>query len=167
MLLEQGFETSYNPRMSWDRDREYADRRRARRGKSSMEKILSGAAIAVAFSVFWYLNPQHMWPIFAILFAGVFPAVRGVQGLIAERADTPKPKKLGAKERVVENERTVLRIARSRAGRITPSLVVLDSDMNLDEAETTLADLTKKGHASMRISDDGRIDYEFTEFLPE
>lgn len=132
-----------------------------------MEKILSGAAIAVAFSVFWYFNPQHMWPIFAILFGGVFPAVRGVQGLIAERADMPKPKKLGPRERTVENERTVLSIARSRAGRITPSLVVLDSDMALDEAESTLADLTKKGHATMRISDDGRIDYEFAEFLPQ
>jgi hypothetical protein len=149
-----------------DRDSGYVDHHRGRRGKSSVEKILSGTAIAVAFSIFWYLNPHQIWPLFAILFGGVFPAVRGVQGLLAERAETPRPKKLGVRERAVENERTVLRVARSRGGRVTPSLVVLDSDMALDEAEATLADLTKKGHATMRIGDDGRIDYEFVEFIP-
>lgn len=138
-----------------------------RRGKSPADKIISSAVIAAAFGVYWFLNPQHMWPIFPILFAGIFPAVKGIRHLMADRAMEVKPRKLTPRERETENERTVLRVARSRAGRVTPSLVVLDSDMALDEAEATLAQLTRKGHAIMNVRDDGRIDYEFAEFLPE
>jgi hypothetical protein len=154
--------------MQWDEDNEGRGWRGGRRRrKSYAEKILSGAAVAVAFGVYWYLNPHQMWPIFPILFAGIFPAARAIQATLTERESEPKPKKLTPRDRAMENERTVLRIARSRGGRLTPSLVVLDSDMALDEAETMLAELTKKGHATMRIGDDGRIDYEFAEFLPD
>ncbi len=136
-----------------------------RRGKSPADKIISSAVIAAAFGVYWFLNPQSLWPIFPILFAGVFPAVKGIRHLLADRAEAPR--KLTPRERETENERTVLRVARSHAGRVTPSLVALDSDMALDEAEATLAALTRKGHAAMNVRDDGRIDYEFAEFLPE
>ncbi len=138
--------------------------RGGRRRKSPVDSIISSAVVAAAFGVYWALNPHAGWPLFPILFAGVFPALRGIRRLAADRAESA-PLKLSPREREAENERTVLRVARSHAGRVTPSLVTLDSDMALDEAEATLAALTKKGHAVMNIRDDGRIDYEFSEFL--
>ncbi len=38
--------------------------------------------------------------------------------------------------------------------------------MGIDEAERVLDGLVKNGHASMRVREDGRIEYEFSEFLP-
>ena len=38
--------------------------------------------------------------------------------------------------------------------------------MTVEEAERALDSLAKKGHAAVRIRDDGRIEYEFSEFLP-
>jgi hypothetical protein len=154
--------------MKRDRDGERSGRSCGHRhkGKSPIEVTLTGAAVAVAFSVYWYFNQNDMWPIFAILFGGVFPAVRGLRGMIAERSAAPKAKKIGPRERNAENERTVLRIAQGRAGRVTAAMVVLDSDLGLEDAEAVLESLTTKGHATMRVRDDGRIDYEFAEFLP-
>ena len=44
-------------------------------------------------------------------------------------------------------------------------MVALDCDMSVEEAERVLDDLAKKGHASMRVREDGRIEYEFAEFF--
>jgi hypothetical protein len=37
--------------------------------------------------------------------------------------------------------------------------------MSVETAERVLDGLAKKGHASMRVRDDGRIEYEFSEFM--
>ncbi len=92
------------------------------------------------------------------------PIGKGIRRMIAEREQTPKATRLSETEKTSENERTVLRIAQSQAGILTPSLVVLNSGMSLEEAERILDSLTKKGHAGMRVLDDGRINYEFNEF---
>jgi len=48
---------------------------------------------------------------------------------------------------------------------VTPALVVLGSELTIEEAERALDALARKGYASMRVSDDGRVEYEFAEFL--
>ncbi len=37
--------------------------------------------------------------------------------------------------------------------------------MCLEEAEKALDAMAQKGYASLRVRDDGRVDYEFAEFL--
>jgi hypothetical protein len=47
----------------------------------------------------------------------------------------------------------------------SPSLVALESELTVERAERALEDLTRNGHASMRVREDGRIEYEFIEFI--
>jgi hypothetical protein len=85
--------------------------------------------------------------------------------MIASRANAPAAKKLGERAKAAEHERSILRIARDRGGRLTPALVALDCDMGVEEAERILDGLAKKGHASMQVREDGRVEYEFSEFM--
>jgi hypothetical protein len=143
--------------------------RRGRRGrgpKSNIESLVTGLVLGSGFAAFWAFGGHQTWALIAAFFAGIMPAARGLSGMIASRAQAPSAKKLGDKERTAESERAVLRIARDRGGRLTPALVALDCDMGVEEAEAVLDGLAKKGHASMRVRDDGRIEYEFSEFLP-
>jgi predicted transcriptional regulator len=87
--------------------------------------------------------------------------------MLSERAEEPRPRRLSEREKLAQSERSVLRIARTEAGRLTPSLVVVNSNMSLEEAEKTLESLVSKGHAVMLVQENGRIVYEFSEFLPK
>jgi hypothetical protein len=142
--------------------------RRGRRPKSNVESLVTGLVVGTGFMALWAFGGEHpVWAIFAAVFAGLLPAARGLSGLIASRTSAPAAKRLGEKEKAAEGERAVLRAARDRGGRLTPALVALECDMSVEEAEGILDGLAKKGHASMRVRDDGRIEYEFTEFLPQ
>jgi hypothetical protein len=135
--------------------------------KSALESFLTGLLVAGGFGAFWYFTHGGWWLLAIALFAGLLPAARALSSMIASRASEPVRRRLDERQLSAENERTVLRIARERGGRITPSLVVLGSSMALEEAERALDDFAKKGHATVRIREDGRIEYEFSEFLPE
>jgi hypothetical protein len=137
------------------------------RQKSSLESFITGLVIGGSALAYWLLVPgQKPWWILAVaFFAGFLPAARGLSGMIASRAALPAAKRLGERERAAEREKTIIRIASRNDGRVTPSLVVLESDISVEEAERALDDLAKKGHAAMRVRDDGRIEYEFSEFM--
>lgn len=60
-------------------------------------------------------------------------------------------------------EKQVLQVARDRKGVVTPALVVLHTDLTLEEAEKVLETLAARGHAEMRIKGNGTIDYVFHE----
>jgi hypothetical protein len=139
--------------------------REKRRPKSNTESLITGLVVGGGFVAFWAFGGHQSWALFAALFAGLLPAARGLSGLIAARGAAPAAKKLGERERALENERSVLRIAREKGGRLTPALVALDCDMGMEEAERVLDDLAKKGHASLQVREDGRIEYEFSEFM--
>jgi hypothetical protein len=139
--------------------------RRGRGRKSNAESLVTGLVLGSGFIAFWALGGHQAWALFAAFFAGFLPASRGLSGMIASRARAPAAKRLGDKERAAERERAILRAARDRGGCLTPTLVALDCDMSVEEAEATLDGLAKRGHATMRVRDDGRIEYEFSEFL--
>jgi hypothetical protein len=143
-----------------------SDRNRNRKPKTNVESLVTGLVVGSGFIAFYLFGGHQAWAIFAALFAGLLPASRGLSGMIAARANAPAEKKLGERERAAESEKSVLRIARDRGGRLTPALVALDCDLGVEEAERVLDGLAKKGHASMRVRDDGRVEYEFSEFLP-
>jgi hypothetical protein len=142
-------------------------RGRGRRPKSNVESLVTGLVVGSGALAYWFLAPGvKPWWIMAIaLFGGILPAARGLSGMIAARSSAPAAKRLGDKERAAESERSVLRLARDRGGRLTPALVALDCDMSVEEAERVLDGLAKKGHATLRVRDEGRVEYEFSEFL--
>ena len=60
----------------------------------------------------------------------------------------------------------MLQIARRQSGRVTPTLVAVDTTLSVEAAERTLDEMVRGGHATMAVADDGRVEYEFREFLP-
>ncbi len=138
---------------------------RDRRPRSNIESLVTGLVVGGGFIAFYALGSHQVWALFGAFFGGLLPAARGLSGLLQDRARAPAAKRLGEKERAQEGERAVLRAARDRGGRLTPSLVALDCDLALEEAERILDGLAKKGHASMVVRDDGRVEYEFAEFM--
>ncbi len=142
-----------------------AKRERGDRQKTSVESLITGLVVGGGFIAFWAYGGHQVWALFGALFGGLFPAARGLSGIIAARSAAPAAKRLGERERALERERSVLVIARDRSGRVTPTLVALDCGMGIEEAESVLDSLAKKGHASMRVREDGRIEYEFSEFM--
>ena len=142
-----------------------------RSGKGAVESLASGLVLAAAFVAFWAFGGHPAWALLIAVFAGILPASRGISGLVAARAERKALEeqntapKLDAKSAAARSEKTVLRIARDKGGRVTPSLVALESDLSVEDAEKALDDLAKRGHASMVVREDGRIEYEFVEFL--
>lgn len=139
------------------------------------ESLASGLVLAAAFVAFWVFGGHPTWALLVAIFAGVLPASRGISGLVTARAERKALEakdssakyavpKIDAKSAAARDEKIVLRLARDKGGRLTPSLVALESDLSVEEAEKALDDLTKKGHASMVVREDGRIEYEFIEF---
>jgi hypothetical protein len=144
---------------------------RDKRPKSSLEMLITGLVIGSVALAYWLFAPgsrgDQWWVLAMAVFAGFLPASRGLAGMISARAQAPAAKKLGERERAAGNERSVLKVARDHGGRLTPALVALDCDMDVAEAEAILDGLAKKGHASMRVREDGRVEYEFSEFMPQ
>jgi hypothetical protein len=153
-----------------------------RRGRRTpVESIVMGLAMGGALVAWWVLAPggrASWWMLPAALVMGIMPVARGISGIVAQRsaitrereakrlADGGEPRAKG-RGGAAWAERTILRLASERGGRLTPSLVVLGSDMTIEEAERALDELAKKGHAALRVRDDGRVEYEFSEFLPQ
>lgn len=140
-------------------------RRRDRPRRSPLESLVTGLVLGGGFMAFWIFGGRPDWALFGAFFGGILPVARGVSGLIAARGAAPAARKLGERERALERERAVLALAREKGGRLTPALVALDCSMSVEEAEAVLEGMAKKGHASMLVRDDGRIEYEFSEFM--
>lgn len=64
-------------------------------------------------------------------------------------------------------ERTILRVARSNKGVVTPAEIAIESDWTIDQAQKALDKLAAAGHADMRIRPSGVIEYRFAEFERE
>lgn len=131
----------------------------------------SGVVLAGVLLCVWGTSGHPAWALIAAIFAGVLPASRGLSGLIASRSERRSiearsaPPRLDAKSSAAAREKAVLRIARDKGGRVTPSLVALESELSLEEAGRVLDEMAAKGNASMRVRDDGRVEYEFAEFM--
>jgi hypothetical protein len=145
---------------------ERGSRRRDRRNRRGpTETIVTGIGILVACGLYWFFNQHSWWIIFPAVFAGVLPILRGASRMIDGRISAPREKRQLEAEKAAESERSVLRIAQTRGGLVTPSQVALDTKLSLEEAEQLLESMAKRGHASMEVRDDGRLVYRFSEFL--
>ena len=128
-----------------------------RGGRGAAESLASGLVLAGAFICFWAFGGHPWWALLVAVFAGVLPASRGLSGLIAARSERKALEaksaapRIDAKSAAALDEKTVLRVARDKGGRVTPALVALESDLSVEKAELTLDGLAKKGHASMVV----------------
>ena len=126
--------------------------------KTAEASIVSGIGFAIAFGVVWIATKQWYW-VFPVVFAGILPAVKGLERLIRN--------KTGGNKKLDEAfaEKAVLKFAKSQNGIITPAMIAVSTSLTIDEAEKMLEKLAGKGYASMQVTEDGRVQYEFPEFI--
>lgn len=137
-----------------------------RRGKRSPEaSITTGAIFTLAFGLGWYFTGTW-WFVFPMVFAGILPLVEGLRRLGRERQLRVDGTQREALRSTASAEKQILLTAKEEKGIVTPALVALKTDLSIQEAEKLLEEMARKGYAAMRVTESGRIEYEFPEFLP-
>jgi hypothetical protein len=131
-----------------------------RKKKSAGSSIISGIVFTLAFGIVWVVTDEW-WPVLPMFFVGVLPLLEGIRRLLAERrsgrgANLPPG---------VAEEKQILHTAREEKGLVTPALVALKTSLSIAQAEQLLEKMARQGHAVMHVSDQGRIEYEFPEFV--
>ena len=120
--------------------------------------LITGLVFTAGFGTVLVLHRHWGW-IFPLMFLGVLPAVKGLQGMISNRA-----KKLDPLQQAASAEKEILQLAKSEGGTVTPALVALHTSLTTEKAEAILQSFVKKSYAVMQVTDDGRVEYEFPEF---
>jgi predicted transcriptional regulator len=64
-------------------------------------------------------------------------------------------------------DRTILKIARKKNGVVSPSEVVIETGVSLEEARRHLENMVTNGHAEMRVRTSGAIVFTFPEFMDD
>lgn len=91
-----------------------------------------------------------------VFFVGNVPLIAGALMIRAARVKERQ-------KRTDQTERTLLRIAHKYGGRLTATIVSMETELTLDEARTLLGLFVSKGAADTEIDDDGTIVYRFRE----
>lgn len=136
-------------------------RRRHNRRRSPVESIIAGAVFAIVFGVLWFTTKEWWW-VFPMAFAGVMPLIEGVRRALSRRGET----RAGSQTRESDVEKEILRAARDSGGRLTAATAALSTSLSMAEAQAMLEQMTRQGHAVMRVTNEGIIEFEFPEFLP-
>ena len=137
-----------------------AGRKKQRSAKKAESRLAGGVACTFVFGGLWVITGAWFW-LFPLAFVGLAPTIEGLLALRRVRSTSASelPK-------APDPEHEVLRIARAQGGRITASVVAVESSLSLAEAEEALDGMARRGHATIAVTDDGRVEYEFREFLP-
>ncbi len=142
--------------------REYLTRVTSKR--TGIAELFSGLGAIALFGALYALIGSRLF-IFIGVIAGVLPAIRGLSKLLQARVGSQERKQLQAAQSETR-ERVVLRLAKAESGRLTPAVVAVNSELTIDDAEAQLREFADKGYAELNITEDGRIEYLFPEFLP-
>jgi hypothetical protein len=151
------------PRRNRDWDDDYRSRDR-RKKRTPIESIIAGSAFTVIFGVLLFTSRGGGWFwVFPMVAAGILPLIEGVRRLVSGKRD----KVTSALEREAETEKQILRAAREQKGRLTASIAALSTNLTISEAQGALEKMAKEGYAVMNVTNDGRLEFEFPEFVPQ
>jgi hypothetical protein len=131
--------------------------------RTGVAELFSGLGAIALLGALYALTGAGVFIFFGVI-VGVLPAIRGLSKVVQARVGSQERKELEV-VRSETRERTVLRLARSESGRLTPAIVAVNSELTLDDAEKQLREFADKGYAELNVTDDGRIEYLFPEFL--
>ena len=132
-----------------------------RRRKSGEASLSSGIAFTIIFGAIYLANGSWIW-LFPLCFIGIIPVVEGIRRIVVNR----RQPKIESAHTESSNEKEVLRIAKNEKGKVTPAVVALNTDLSLEDSQKILEKMVQKGYASMQVTSEGRIEYEFPEFFP-
>lgn len=139
-------------------------RRYHKRRKSAEASLTSGIIFTIAFGIAWSVTGLWFF-IFPLLFAGVMPMVEGIRRLVAARYTRPVVAE-SKKRSIASSEKQILLAAKEENGIVTPALIALKTELSIQEAEKMLDDMARNGYTVMQVRENGRIEYEFPEFMP-
>ena len=112
------------------------------------------------FNSLWFL-------IFPLVFAGLLPLARGAGKLLEEQDQNRiEPRKPPRPLKRDDRERLILKSAKTHDGRVSPTLIAVETDMTIAQAEKILTELVRKGYATLEVRDNGGLEYHFPDFLP-
>ena len=137
-----------------------SERKKRRKAKKAESRLAGGVACSLVFGGLWVFTGSWFW-LLPLGFIGLAPTIEGLLALKRVRAA-----RAGELPAAPDPEHEVLRIARAQGGRVTPSLVAVETSLSLAVAERVLDGMARSGHATVAVTDDGRVEYEFREFLP-
>ena len=138
--------------------------RRSRAARRLEGQLITGLCWAGGWGVAGVLLGWS-WVVFPAFLFGVIPAVQaGVKLYTRRGVDAVQLPQAPSK---ASREKQIMRLARSKKGRLTPMEVAVDSSFSLAEAEELLDAMATAGHVRMEVDHDGRVHYEFPAFLPE
>ena len=137
-----------------------------RRKKSAEASLTSGIVFTIAFGIAWaVMGPRGWFFVFPMMFAGVLPMIEGIRRLAAARRSRPEIAE-AKKTSAASVEKQILLAAKEENGVVTPALIALKTDLSIQEAEKKLDEMAQNGYAMMQVRENGRIEYEFPEFMP-
>ena len=132
--------------------------------RTGIAELFSGLGAVALFGAIYALTGGSIF-IFVGVIVGVLPAIRGLSKLLQARVGSQERKQFQAAQSETR-ERVVLRLAKAESGRLTPAIVAVNSELTLDDAEAQLREFVDKGYTELNVTEDGRIEYVFPEFLP-
>ncbi len=130
-----------------------------------MNQFLSGASMTVAFGLLYFVNGSPLWLILGV-FTGVVPMFEGLSRVAREphgnSDDSVTPSRIG----YAYQEKEILRVAKAERGVLTPTVAALKTSLSIEQAEQILQRFAEKGYAELNVTDQGRLEYVFPEFVP-
>lgn len=134
--------------------------------QKARDEIISGISITAVFGfLFLFFRHGFPWMIFPLVFAGVIPLLRGLTRLKDfQQVEGPREKRISSYK---DAEKAILRIAHDHKGRVSATLVAMETTLTIEEAEKYLSDIAGRGHASLHVRDSGTIEYVFNDLLPD
>jgi len=142
---------------------EESQRRYHRKRRSAEASLTSGIVLTIGFGIAWSMTGWWFF-IFPLLFAGVMPMIEGIRRLAAARYS--KPVVETKKKSIASTEKQILQTAKDENGLVTPALIALKTELTIHEAEKALEEMAQNGYTVMNVTESGRIEYEFPEFVP-
>ncbi len=136
---------------------------RKQKGDKAVEELVSGLSMTAVFGGVYLVTGSNIWLLVGV-FAGIIPAIGGAGKLLARRYNAELPRPQDERARV---ERQILRSAQQHHGRVTPTRIAVDANCSIDHAQQILDDLATKGFCTLEITENGRIEYQFSDLLPQ
>ncbi len=140
-------------------------------GRRGIRQVITGVVL-LGFSGFlsspfgWTMGrhgSSSLWRL-VLLGIGIMFLAKGASSIFTVYTGR-KRKKDSLKQKKLDEEKTILRMARENSGIVTVAKTSLALGKSLDTTEQLLNTLVSKGHATMEMNGEGRIYYLFADFL--
>jgi len=134
-------------------------------GSKPIQKIISSIVMIGFFLILLRITRFGGFLFFPLIFIGILPLLQSLKKIkFNSKGNKDFPIRNISPDRQLSSEKQILRVAKEEDGMVTPTIITLKADIPLEEASRLLDEMVKKGYATIYVSDDGRVKYEFPDF---